>query len=43
MSLHLLPDFFESCLNSICQHYAHWWQVYTRTDVVGCDRQKTAP
>ena len=29
------PDFFQSYLNSICQHYAQWWQVYTLTDVVG--------
>ena len=29
------PDFFQSYLNSICQHYAQWWRVYTLTDVIG--------
>jgi len=29
------PDFFQSYLNSVCQHYAQWWRVYTLTDVVG--------
>ncbi|MBW4626563.1 MAG: HEAT repeat domain-containing protein [Brasilonema octagenarum HA4186-MV1] len=32
---------WSSYLNSVCQAYAQWWQVYTFTDVVG--RKKTEP
>ncbi|PSB20167.1 NACHT domain-containing protein [Phormidesmis priestleyi ULC007] len=42
-SFDLPPDFFQSYLNSICQHYAQWCRVYTLTDVVGQASSQGSP
>ncbi|WP_242056782.1 HEAT repeat domain-containing protein, partial [Planktothrix sp. FACHB-1355] len=34
---------WDAYLESICQKYAQWWDVYTLTDVEGCQQAEAAP